>query len=59
MMGSIGSVTKNDTPCEVFSDPIMGLLEDLEGHISDILGPEDVAYFKANTRSAQETCGKE
>ena len=27
MMGSIGSVTKNDTPCEFFSDPIMGQLE--------------------------------
>ena len=23
MMGSIGNVTENDTPCELFSDPIM------------------------------------
>ena len=33
MMESIGSVTKNDTPCELFSDTIMGQLEELEGHI--------------------------
>ena len=29
-MVSIGSVTKNDTPCEFFSDPIMDQLEELE-----------------------------
>ena len=58
MMGSIGSVTKNDTPCEVFSDPIMGQLEELEGPVCDILGTEYLAHAKGNSRSAQETCGK-
>ena len=24
ILGSIGNVIKNDTPCELFSDPIMG-----------------------------------
>ena len=29
MMRSIGRVTKSDTPCEFFSDPIIGQLEEL------------------------------
>ena len=58
MMGSIFSVTKNDTPCEVFSDPIMVQLEELEGHICDIFCPEAVAHVKANIRAVQETRGK-
>ena len=58
MMGSIGSVTKTDTLCEVFSDPIIGQLEELYGRIFDILGPEAVAHVKANIRDVQGTCGK-
>ena len=50
-MASIGSVTKNDTPCELFSDTIIGQLEELEGHICDILGAESVAHVKANTNN--------
>ena len=55
MMGSIGSVTKSYRPCELFSDPIIGQLEELEGHICDILGPEAVAQGKANISAVQET----
>ena len=58
MMGLIGSVTKNDTPCELFSDPIMVKMEELEGHICDILGPEDVAQVKANISAVQATSVK-
>ena len=58
-MESIGSVTKNDTPCELFSDTIMGQLEELEGHICDILGAEAVAYVKVYVNSIQAACGKE
>ena len=29
MMGSIGIITKNDTPCELFYDIIMGQLEEI------------------------------
>ena len=43
MIGLIGSITKIDTPCELFCDPIIGQLEELEGHICDILGPEALA----------------
>ena len=38
MMGSISSVNKNYIPYELFSGPIMGQLEELDGHILDILG---------------------
>ena len=58
MMGLIGSFTKNYTPCEVFSYPIMGQLEEIEGQICDILGPEDVAHVKANISAVQATCVK-
>ena len=58
MMGSIGSITKNDTHCELFSDPIMGQLQELEDHIFDILGPEAVSHIKANTNTVQATCVK-
>ena len=54
-MASIGSVTKNDTPCELFSDTIMGQLEELEGRICDILGAEAVTHVKANTNTVQAT----
>ena len=57
MMESIGSVTKNDTPCELFSNTIMGQLEELEGHIFDILGAEAVAHVKAKTNAVQTTRG--
>ena len=57
-MGSIGSVTKNDTPCEFFSGPIMGQLEELEGHLCDIMGPESVAHVKANIRGVHAARGK-
>ena len=57
-MSSIGSVTKNDTSCELFSDTIMGQLEELEGHICDILGAEAVAHVKANTNAVRTTRGK-
>ena len=39
MMGLIGTVTKSDTPCELFSDTIIGQLKQLEGYICDILSP--------------------
>ena len=58
MMVLIGSITKNDTPCELFSGPIMGQLEELEGHICDILGPEALAHIKANISAVQSTRGK-
>ena len=58
MMASIVSVTKNDTPCEVFYDPIMGQLEELEGRICDILGPEALDHVKANISAVQATSGK-
>ena len=58
MMGSIGSVTKIDTPCTFFSDPIVGQLEELEGRICNIMGPETVAQVKANISAVCETCGK-
>ena len=58
MIGSIGSVTKRNTPCELFSDPIMGQLEELEGHICDILGCEAVAQVKNNINAYKETPGK-
>ena len=58
MVVLIGSVTKSDTPYELFSGPIIGQLEELEGHICDILGPEAVAQVKANNSNAQEICGK-
>ena len=54
-MGSIRIITKNDTPCEVFSDPIMGQLEELEGQTFDTLGTEAVAYVKANIIVVQST----
>ena len=54
-MASIGSVTKNDTPCELFSDTIMVQLEELESHIFDILGAEAEARVKANTNAVQAT----
>ena len=57
MMGSIVSFTKNDTPCELFSDPIVGQLEELEGHICDIMGPEAVSHVKANISAIQATRG--
>ena len=53
IMGLIGSVTKNDTPCEFFSNLIMVQLEELEGHICDILGPEAVSYVEANISTVQ------
>ena len=55
MTGSISSVTKNDTPCELFYDPIMGQLEELEGNICDILGLEAIAHVKANTSAVHAT----
>ena len=58
MMGSIGSVTKNNTPCELFSGTIMGQMEELEGHICDILGTEAVSHAKANISAVQATRGK-
>ena len=36
----------------------MGQLEKLEGHICDILGPEDVAHVRANISAVQATRGK-
>ena len=57
-MGSIGSVTKNNTPCELFSGTIMGQMEELEGHICDILGTEAVSHTKANISAVQATRGK-
>ena len=41
-----------------FFDPNIGQLEELEGHIWDILGPEDIAQVKANIRTIQATHGK-
>ena len=58
MMGSIGSFTINDTPCELFSCPIMVQLEELEVHIFDILGPEAVDHVKVKIRDVQSTRGK-
>ena len=58
MTVSIGSVIKNDTPYEVFSDPIRGQLEELEGHICDIMGPESVSHIKAYISTVRETHGK-
>ena len=55
MMGSIGSVTKSDTPCKLFPDPTIGQMEELEGHICNILGPKAVAQVKANTSAVQAT----
>ena len=55
MMGSIGIINKNDTPCEVFSDPIMVQLEELEGHICDILDPEVLSHVKVNISTVQAT----
>ena len=57
MMGYTGSVTKNDTPCELFSDTIMGQLEELEGHICDILDSKAVFHIKANISAVQKTRG--
>ena len=54
-MASIGSVTTNDTPCELFSDTIMGQLEELEVYICNILFPEAVAHGKASISSFQAT----
>ena len=59
IMWSKGSVTKSYTPCEFFSDPIIGQLEELEGHICDILCPKSVSQVKANTRAVQATRVKE
>ena len=53
MMGLIGSVTKSDTPSDFFSDLILGQLEELEGHICDILGLEYLAHVKANISAVQ------
>ena len=58
MMGSIVSVTKHDTACELFSDPIMSQMEELEGHICDILGPKTVSHVKANISAVKATRGK-
>ena len=57
--GSIGRINKNDTPCEVFSDPIMVQLEELEGRICDILDPEALSHVKANISTVQATRVKE
>ena len=57
-MGFTGSVTKNDTPCELFYDTIMGQLKEQESRIFDILGPEDLSHFKANISAVQATRGK-
>ena len=58
IMGSIVSVTKSDTPCELFSGPIIVQLEGLEGQICDILGPEAVSQVKANIRAVNAIRGK-
>ena len=58
IMGLIGSVTKSDTPCKLFSNPIIGQLEELEGYIFNILGPEAVAQFKDNISDVQANRGK-
>ena len=58
MMVLIGSVIEIDTPFELFSNPIMGQLEELEGHICNILGPEAVAHVKANISTVHTTSGK-
>ena len=55
MMGSISRVTKNNLSGELFSGPIMGKLEELEGRICDILGPEAVTHVKTNTSAVQGT----
>ena len=57
-MGSIGSVTTSYTPYELFSGPIIGQLEELEGRILGIMGPEAVAQVKANISDVQETRGE-
>ena len=54
-MGSICSATTIDTPCELFSDPIIGQLEELEGQICNILSPEAVAQVKDNISAVQAT----
>ena len=58
MVVSIGSVTKNNTPCAFFSDPIIGQLEELEGRIFYILVPEAVFQVKANISAVQASHGK-
>ena len=58
IMGSVGSVTKNDTPCGLFSNPIIGQLEEREGHICDIMGSEAVDQGKVNISTVQANAGK-
>ena len=55
MVGSIGRVTRSDSPSELFSDPIICQLEELEGHICDILGPESVYQVKVKISAVKET----
>ena len=57
-MGSIGSVTKSDTHCYFFSDPIIVQLEELENQIWNILSTEAVAQAKDNISAVQENHGK-
>ena len=57
MMVSISSVTKSDTPYEFFSDPIIGQLEELEGRIYNIFGPEAVAQVKPKIIAVHVTRG--
>ena len=58
MMRSIGSFTLSDTPCELFSDKIIGQLEELEDQICNILGPEAVSQVKDKISNVQANCGK-
>ena len=58
MMRSIGSFTMSDTPCELFSDKIIGQQEELEDQICNILGPEAVSQVKDKISNVQANCGK-
>ena len=57
MMASIGSVTMDDSPCPLFTDPILGQMEDLEESLHSLLGDQMVNKVKANLSAVRATQG--
>ena len=55
MMASIGSVSVDDSPCELFSDPIFGQMEDLESAMHELLGDDVINVMKAKLSAVQAT----
>ncbi len=51
MMGSIGSVTANDNPCDVFAHPFSGTLDNLRSMLVDTLGEDTIAKLECEVMS--------